>query len=174
MGLAISIMAIVLSLASIVVSVVIYHKGVKREQKQATLDAINVLQVQVFDNLNQYRLSDIREIADAWARLVGSRKGAEAGRVELTAEDERLIDEYKVVSGYLARIEHFALGVNTGIYDVETAERAATSYLTMLYRVKLKPIIQEKHSGPGDTEYYAEFRKLVQNMEKLEASSSRK
>ena len=54
MGLAISIMAIVLSLASIVVSVVIYHKGVKREQKQATLDAINVLQVQVFDNLNQY------------------------------------------------------------------------------------------------------------------------
>ena len=78
-----------------------------------------------------------------------------------------------MVSGYLARIEHFALGVNTGIYDVETAERAATSYLTMLYRVKLKPIIQEKHSGPGDTEYYAEFRKLVQNMEKLEASSAR-
>jgi len=38
----------------------------------------------------------------------------------------------------------------------------------MLYRQKLRTLIEEKHSGPDSTEYYAEFRKLVEQIEKIE------
>lgn len=38
----------------------------------------------------------------------------------------------------------------------------------MLYRGKLKPLIEEKHAGSGNKEYYAEFRKLVEQIEKIE------
>lgn len=37
----------------------------------------------------------------------------------------------------------------------------------MLYRQKLKPLIDIKQSN-SDTEYYAEFRKLVERIEKIE------
>ena len=60
----------------------------------------------------------------------------------------------------MARIEHFALGVNTGIYDVEIAERAGTLFLRSLYKGKLKPLIETKSKGNSNIEYYAEFRKF--------------
>jgi len=48
MELIISIIAVVVSFATI------YYRCVKREKKQATLDAFIFLQEQVFDNLNRY------------------------------------------------------------------------------------------------------------------------
>lgn len=79
--------------------------------------------------------------------------------------------EYRVLSGYLARIEHFSLGVNTGIYDVKVTERAATSYLTMLYK-KLEPLILTKNNSNNssyENKYHKEFGKLVTALTKLEA-----
>lgn len=163
-----SIIAIVISFASIIVSIAIYIVGVKREKKQATLDAVNVLQEQVFDNLNLYTLADIENICTRWKTETRRRKTT----IEKMTEDElaarnECIKEYRILSGYLARIEHFALGVNTGIYDTKTAERAATTYLVMLYRQKLKPLMDVKQNN-SNTEYYAEFRKLVERIEKIE------
>lgn len=168
MELILSIIAIVVSFASIIVSIAIYIVGVKREKKQATLDAVNVLQEQVFDNLNLYTLADIENICTRWKTETRRRKTT----IEKMTEDElaernECIREYRILSGYLARIEHFALGVNTGIYDAKTAERAATTYLVMLYRQKLKPLMDVKQNN-SNTEYYAEFRKLVERIEKIE------
>ena len=163
MELIISIFAIIISIVSIVVSVIIYYKGVEREQKQATLDAFNVLQEQVFDNLNQYKVSEIKNICLLWKQAISKNRS----KKELTEDEEKAIDEYRLLSGYLARIEHFALGVNTDIYDAKIAERAATAYLVSLYRQKLKPLIELKHVGNKDIEYYAEFRKLVEKIEKI-------
>lgn len=173
MELIISIIAIIISSFSIIVSVAIYYSGVQREKKQATLDAFNVLQEQVFDKLNQYTFSQIRAICDNWQETMAKKKNSKQPNGEYTCEEEkkqpeRYLDEYITLSGYLARIEHFALGVNTGIYDVKVAERAGTAYLVMLYRGKLKPLLEAKHSGPGSTEYYAEFRKLAEKIEKIE------
>lgn len=173
MELIISIIAIAISFVSIIVSVVIYQKGVQREKKQATLDAFNVLQEQVFDYLNQYTYAQIREVCDEWRQAIADNKNKHNGQVvNLTEEQQnnrnQCFNEYRILSGYLARIEHFALGVNTGIYDAKIAERAGTSYLVMLYRGKLKPLIETKHSGDSNTEYYAEFRKLVEKIEKIE------
>lgn len=168
MELILSIIAIVISFASIIVSIAIYVVGVKREKKQATLDAVNVLQEQVFDNLNLYTLAEIENICIRWKTETRRRKTT----IEKMTEDElsernECIKEYRILSGYLARIEHFALGVNTGIYDTKTAERAATTYLVMLYRQKLKPLMDVKQNN-SNTEYYAEFRKLVERIEKIE------
>lgn len=173
MELIISIIAIAISFVSILVSVVIYQKGVQREKKQATLDAFNVLQEQVFDYLNQYTYAQIREVCDEWRQAIVDNKNKYNGQVINFSEKQQnkrnqCVNEYRVLSGYLARIEHFALGVNTGIYDAKIAERAGTSYLVMLYRGKLKPLIETKHSGDSNTEYYAEFRKLVEKIEKIE------
>lgn len=173
MELLISTIAIIIALFSIIVSAAIYYKGVQREMKQATLDAFNVLQEQVFDKLNQYTFVEIREICNNWQQAIEEkRKKMKIDDGELNEKEKQkrkhYFSEYRVLSGYLARIEHFALGVNTRIYDAKIAERAATSYLVMLYRGKLKPLIEVKHSGDGDVEYYAEFRKLVEKIEKLE------
>jgi hypothetical protein len=170
MELFISIIAIVISFVSIIVSVAIYQKGVQREKKQATLDAFNLLQEQAFDKLNQYTFAQIKEICDGWQEAIKLRKNKQWANLNEQDREkfESYISEYRNLSGYLARIEHFALGVNTDIYDASIAERAATSYLVMLYRGKLKPLIEMKHSGKGDTEYYAEFRKLVEQIEKIE------
>lgn len=173
MELIISIIAIAISFVSILVSVVIYQKGVQREKKQATLDAFNVLQEQVFDYLNQYTYAQIREVCDEWRQAIVDNKNKYNGQVINFSEKQQnkrnqCFNEYRVLSGYLARIEHFALGVNTGIYDAKIAERAGTSYLVMLYRGKLKLLIETKHSGDSNTEYYAEFRKLVEKIEKIE------
>ena len=138
MELLISIIAILISSLSIIVSVAIYIFGISRERKQATLDAFNVLQEQVFDKLNQYTYAEIKEICDNWQRAIEDKKNKTKPDGEVLSEDEnkkreRYLDEYITLSGYLARIEHFALGVNTGIYDVKIAERAATVYLVKLY-----------------------------------------
>lgn len=168
MELVISIIAIIISFVSILVSVVIYRKGVEREQRQATLDAFNILQEQVFDNLNQYTFAEIKDICSNWKKAIEDNRNKKVLTEEEKEQQEKCLSEYRKLSGYLARIEHFALGVNTDIYDTEIAERAATSYFVMLYRGKLKPLIEVKHSGKSDTEYYAEFRKLVERIEQIE------
>lgn len=173
MELLLSILAILISLTSVVVSVAIYMLGISRDRKQATLDAFNILQEQAFDKLNQYTFAEIRAICDNWQDTIAKRKNqtkpdGEDASEEEKKQRERYLDEYITLSGYLARIEHFALGVNTGIYDVKVAERAGTAYLVMLYRGKLKPLLEAKHSGKSNMEYYAEFRKLVEKIEKIE------
>lgn len=172
MELLLSITAIVIAVFSVIVSVVIYYQGTQREKKQATLDAFNILQEQAFDRLNQYTFKEIKEICDIWQQTVISKNNKAALDGEKASQEENekrehYLAEYRTLSGYLARIEHFALGVNTGIYDVKVAERAGTSYLVMQYRGKLKPMIEAKHSFVGSTEYYAEFRKLVEQIEKI-------
>ena len=173
MELFLSLVAIVISLLSVIVSVAIYMLGISRERKQSTLNAFNILQEQAFDKLNQYTFAQIRAICDNWQDTIARKKNQtkpdnEGADEEEKKKRERYLDEYITLSGYLARIEHFALGVNTGIYDVKVAERAGTAYLVMLYRGKLKPLLEAKHSGKENTEYYAEFRKLVEQIEKIE------
>ena len=78
-----TIVAIVISVISGLFSAFSYIKTMERDRKQATLDAYNGLQEQVFDQLNQYTPAEIRKIA----------------------MDNRG-NQYKEVSGLVARIEH--------------------------------------------------------------------
>lgn len=70
MELVISIIAVLVSGATFLFTVMVTYYGEQREKKQATLDALNVLQEQVFDNLNTYTFNDVKEIATKWSESI--------------------------------------------------------------------------------------------------------
>ena len=126
----------------------------------------------------EHTFAEIREISDKWNeslqeknKFLSAKKGTATEFWSSHHEYDNAIEEYRILSGYLARIEHFALGVNTGIYDVKVTERAATAYLTMLYK-KLEPLILAKNKGKNNSssenKYHTEFMKLVSALKKLE------
>ena len=157
MELYISLAAMIISLISVIVSVAIYLLGIQRDKKQDTLDSFNLLQEQVFDKLNLITYSEITNICK---------------KVDNGSIDDETNSKYYELLGYLARLEHFSLGVNTGIYDAKTAERAGTAFLVSL-RKKLLPVIelQEKRGNRNSDkriEYYKEFRMLTERVAKYE------
>lgn len=157
MELYISLAAMIISLISVIVSVAIYLLGIQRDKKQDTLDSFNLLQEQVFDKLNLITYSEITNICK---------------KVDNGSIDDETNSKYYELLGYLARLEHFSLGVNTGIYDAKTAERAGTAFLVSLHK-KLLPVIelQEKRGNRNSDkriEYYKEFRMLTERVAKYE------
>ena len=113
-----SAIAIIISVISGGFSLYTFIWTAKRDRKQATLDAYNQLQQQVFDELNLYRPSEIAEIA----------------------KNPRSPD-FKVIGSYVARIEHFCVGVNQKIYDSKIVYELAHGYFDGLVKVRIGPII---------------------------------
>lgn len=89
MELVISIIAIAISFVSIIVSVVIYQKGVQREKKEATLNTFNILQEQIFDYLNQYTYAQIREVCNEWQQAIADNKNKHNGQVINLSEKQQ-------------------------------------------------------------------------------------
>ena len=137
-----SIIAIVISVVSFLWTWYVHKKGLERERRQATLDAFNVLQCQVLDPLSGYTKGTIAEIA----------------------KNPRS-PEYKELSKLLARCEHFAVGVNQEIYDLETVRRLAGEYLIVIYG-NLEPLIQKKREILKNEARYKEFEQLVNSLKK--------
>ena len=72
--------------------------------------------MQVFDNLNTYTFGEIRDVAEQWSiaieaknKYVENKEGSAEDFRESHHEYDSAVDEYRKISGYLARIEHFAL-----------------------------------------------------------------
>ncbi len=175
----ISMVAVLISISTFLFTVVVEHKKAQREKKQATLDAINTLQEQVFDKLNEYTYGQVAEIATSWT--LGIEKKNEYVDAKLGTANEfwaehheydAAIEDYRKISSYLARIEHFALGVNTKIYDPTVTERATTKYFISLYG-KLLPILAVKNGGtPTDkifeNKYFQELERLINHLKKID------
>lgn len=132
---ALSIIAIVISVISGVISFCTFHWTARRDRKQATLDAYNQLQEQALDQLNHYAPANIREIAK-----------------------NRRSDEYKTISEYIARIEHFCVGVNSKIYDRKTVYELAEGYLDGSIKTRIEPIISVKNCSGQD--YYENIHRV--------------
>ena len=136
----IALSALLLSVFSMIGSAIVYISGLRRERRTATLNAFNVLQEQVLDHLNLY-----------------TRK-----RVEEISASPRS-EEYKLLSGYLARLEHFAVGINPGIYDVQVVKRLAGWYLCGL-QDKIDPLIQKKRQLNRTAKHYDELEAMLNQM----------
>ena len=93
----IDLITISFSVIAAIFSLITYRKSIVHDRQQATLDAYNQLQEQALDHLNYYMPAAIKEIAK-----------------------DRRSEEYKKLSAYVARIEHFCVGVNQKIYDQKT------------------------------------------------------
>ena len=137
-----------LSIVSLVVSVITggfalytFFWTAQRDRKQATLEAYNRLQEQVLDHLNHYMPKTIEEIA------LHPRS-----------------DEYKTISAYIARIEHFCVGVNLRIYDRKVVYDLAHGHLDGAIKSRISPMIAKKNKDGHD--YYANIHCLYSWMEK--------
>lgn len=118
-------------------------EGLDRQKKQATLEAYNKLQEQVLDKLNQYKPAEIKAIS-------GNSKSA----------------EYTELSTYLARIEHFCVGLTNDIFDYETFYSLAHGYFDeggTLYN-RMLPLLESKRRGK---EYYANIQEVWCKMDKM-------
>lgn len=127
-----SIIAIILSVVSGVFSFYTFWWTSRRDRRQATLEAYNRLQSEVFDNLNLYAPADIRD----------------------SCIDTKSV-EYKTISGYVARIEHFCVGLNKGIYDKSTFYSLAHGYFDgHQIRSRIEPVIESKNQSKNTKEVF--------------------
>lgn len=138
-----SVVAIVISVISGGFSLYTFVWTAQRDRKQATLDAYNQLQEQALDYLNYYMPAAVVEIA----------------------KNPRS-EKYKKISAYIARIEHFCVGVNQKIYDRKTVYELAEGYLDKGIRSRIEPIIDRKNRG--DRDFYENIHKVYKWMEEEE------
>lgn len=103
--------------------------------------AYNQLQEQALDHLNYYMPAAIKEIAK-----------------------DRRSEEYKKLSAYVARIEHFCVGVNHKIYDQKTVYELAHGYFDGGLKTRIEPIIERKNQF--DHDYYANIHEVYAWMDK--------
>ena len=132
-----SIIALVISVISGGFALYSFFWTARRDRKQATLDAYNTLQEQALDTLNEYTSTEIKRIIE-----------------------EKNKNEYRELSKCLAQLEHFSVGVNTGIYDRKTVYELAHGYLDVAIWYKLQPILEQKQKGKQE-DFYLNYRELV-------------
>ena len=134
---------VLISIVSLCFSLFTWYRALIHDRKKDTLDAFNVLQQQALDPLQSYTRAHIREIAG----------------------DARS-EEYRIVSTYLARIEHFCVGAVQKVYDQRTVWELSEGFLNRGIYEKPKPIIEHKNQQKN---YYQNFLTVVQKMNREEA-----
>ena len=144
-----SILAIIISAFTFLFSFYTFRWTARRDRKQATLDAYNTLQNEAFDKLNPLIPSEIQEIMK-----------------HTTSK------EYNEVSGYIARIEHFCVGVNQEIDDRKTVYELAHGYFDgKKLRSRMEPVIDQKNQG-ADKDYYENIHKVLAWMDRESGAST--
>ena len=127
-----------------------YRANVAHDRKIDTLDAYNRLQEQALDDLQMYMPAEVREI------VKNKRSG-----------------EYKRLSSYEARIEHFAVGVEQKIYDRKIVYELSNGFLNKVIRARVDIVLDVKEQvGKGG--HYAYIRWLYEWMEKEEKRRTRR
>ena len=137
--------AIGISLVSFIISLLSFFWQRKHDQNQSTLEAINRLQIQVFDKLNNYAPDEI-------ATYCSNRK----------------CEEYKKLSGYVSRINHFAIGIKHKIYNRKLFYSLTTGYFDGdQITSRIIPIIENKNlHNNGKIKYYGDTLELIEWMKK--------
>ena len=145
----VDLITIVFSVIAAIFSLITYRNSIIHDRRQSTLDAYTQLQEQALDHLNYYRPAEIADIA----------------------EDPRS-QAYKKVSGYIARIEHFCVGVTQKIYDRKTVYELAHGYFDGAVRDRIEPIIERKNQSGID--YYGNIHSVYGWMEEETQKRMRK
>lgn len=132
--------ALIISIAAFALSLIQFCRESSRQKKEATLIAYNELQDDVLSKLNKYP-------------------------VPMT-EIEYHGEEWHEITVCLAKLERFSVGINTGIYSLETLDRLGGAYFIRQFE-KLMPIIGRKRAEHiADGKHYDEFEKTVNKLRK--------
>ena len=114
------------------------------EKQKDTIDAFSKLQEEVLDKLASDSNQNVKLIVENF----NQPKCKEA------------YDDYRVL---IARLEHFSVAVNSGIYDFDVLDRLGGEHIAFLYK-KVKPVIDKANSFSYDKKYYCEFTELAEKL----------
>ena len=135
-----------LAFASLVNTVIIQRKTAAENKKNNTIRAYNRLQDQVLDYMTKYPKEQVEILVD-----------------DMDYEPE-IREAYDACRTLIARCEHFSVGVNSGVYDIDLVNDLGGKHLIYLYQ-KVLPIIDEARDH--DEEAYKEFERMVTALAKL-------
>ena len=150
--------ALVFSGIAIIISLAQFLSERNRSRKEATIHAFDELEEHVFSKKHYKSLATMT--------------GEEYALLDKANNDKEGWNEATLA---LSRIEHFAVSVNSKIYDLKTLNRMAGGFLLGEFK-RWKPIIEAKRSQSPGTKHYDEFEALCDSLEKLrnKTGSSRK
>ena len=75
-------------------------------------------------------------------------------------------DIQKMIYEYLVIIERFAVGVNSGIYDINIFAKTSGKVVSDMYK-KLSPIIEEMRISQNYPEMFNDYEKMSKDVEKV-------
>ncbi len=139
--------ALIISISAFILSVFQFVRDSSRQKKESTLIAYNELQDDVFSDLTTYPYP--------------------MPKISHGSED------WKKFTTYLAKLERFSVGVNTGVYSLQILNCLGGAYFIREFE-KLKPVIEEKrkkNTVPGG--HYDEFEKTVNRLKEYREAKSK-
>ncbi|MBO4384807.1 MAG: hypothetical protein J5854_05250 [Clostridia bacterium] len=136
------IFAAFVGMLSVAFGVVTYFRDSRRNTCMETMAAYKKLQDEVLSKLNGWRRDQIEDAVET-ADSVG----------------------YEELGVCLAKIEHFCVGLNRGVYDFETFYQLAHGYFDSPEGItdKLEPLLRER-IGFADEDYYNNLHKVWARM----------
>lgn len=127
-----------------------YYSDVRRQRKKETLKAYAEMEEEVFNPLIRWAPQDIRDACEY-------KEG----------------NGYKELSGYLARIELFSLGLEEKIYDFDTFYSISSGFFDgKKLSTRLYPLIEVKNTNP-DKDYFQNLHRVWNKMDQRREKEKR-
>ena len=171
----ISIGSICISILALIFSVITFFDERRRNRKEATIHAFDDLDGKIhteeYGNLGEL---DEQQISN----ILQEHLHPQNPSLPKKLKDSR----WEQITKGLALLEHFAVGVNTKVYDANTLNSMAGNYIIELYG-KLLPIIEEKQKDSDDKHNedkqnnnkhnYEELGKMKKKVDKIKRRKKR-
>ena len=147
---------IILSAAAFVFSVWQFFFERNRNRKEATIYAFDKLEEsEAVLFLFEVKKPEIDTLV-RWRTNLNSTKGLTGKKAE----------EWELLSKALPLIEHFAVGINSKVYDLKTLNSMAGNQLIRTWD-NCEELIEHKRNGADKKKNYSEFEKMVNSLVKL-------
>ncbi|MBO4894007.1 MAG: DUF4760 domain-containing protein [Clostridia bacterium] len=142
----ISLIALVFSIISGAISLLAYIKSIKRQKIIDTIEAYRTLQSEVLDKFVSYKKSDVLTLLE-------------------NLDEPKIKEAYDDCRAMVAKIEHFAVGVNHNIYDLKTTDKLGGVHLIYLFG-RVEPLINHIRNLQDESErpFYCEFEKMINTL----------
>lgn len=142
--------AIIALISTIISALALYYSN--RHQKEMRIQACKQSTIEAFNKIQNEVLDKLIDVPADNAKLMV--------RNLYKKECKESYNAYKVM---IARLEHFAVGIDEGVYDKEIVEKLAGSHLIFLYD-KIEPIIKKANENSDNNMYYCHFTNLIKNL----------
>lgn len=131
-----------------------------RQKKESTLKAYDQLQEDVFAKFNTLRDKLPKEKKE-------SEEQESSGRIDIDKEDKN----WPTITNFLVKLEHFSVGINTGIYSLEVLNRVGGSYFIKMYDSLSLVMEKKRKADAGNGKHYDEFETTVRKLKKYRSRS---